>query len=124
MSFYELFQQSKFKEVYCEAEEFTKKKLEKYNQKISGIARTRRTKEIFDAVWGNIEFSAGEMYILDSPLLQRLRKIKQLGLAHFVYCGSDYSRFYHTTGVVYLADRMSASLNRSDISLGKQRKIM
>ena len=115
MSFYDLFQEEPLKPVFDEIEEFTKRKLEDYNNHLESIKLSNRSKEIFDAVWGNIEFSAGEIYILDSPLLQRLRNIKQLGLAYFVYCGSDYSRFYHTIGVVFLADRMAASLNKFDI---------
>ena len=112
MSFYDLFQKPQFKAVYDEVEQFTKRKLEKYNDYLEKVPLSKRPKEIFDAVWGNIGFSAEEIYILDSPLLQRLRNIKQLGLAYFVYCGSDYSRFYHTIGVVFLADRMATSLNR------------
>lgn len=121
MTFQELFSGEKFYWAFKEVDEFSKRKLRSYNERLKEIGFSKRSKEIFDAVWGNIEFSAGEMCILDSPLLQRLRKVKQLGLAYFVYCGSDYSRFYHTTGVVYLADRMAASLNRaSDSILGRK----
>ena len=121
MSFYDLFQEEPFKTVFNEVEEFTKRKLVGYNDYLEEIKLSSRSKEIFDAVWGNIEFSSGEIYILDSPLLQRLRNIKQLGLAYFVYCGSDYSRFSHTIGVVFLADRMAASLNKCDIGSEKEK---
>lgn len=117
MSFCSLFNTDDFKYVFAEIENFTYKKLKNYNDYLETINLSKRNKEIFDAVWGNIEFSAGEIYILDSPLLQRLRKIKQLGLASFVYCGSDYSRFYHTIGVVFLADRMAEALNKCDMSI-------
>ena len=113
MTFHELFTQPPFKEFFEEVERFVRCQLDDYNNRLEKTDLSTQGKEIFDAVWGNIEFSAGEIYILDSPLLQRLRRIKQLGLAHFVYCGSSYSRFYHTTGVVYLADRMAASLNKT-----------
>lgn len=43
---------------------------------------------------------------MDSPLLQRLRRIHQLGLASSVYCNADSSRFSHTIGVTEVADRM------------------
>ena len=39
------------------------------------------TKNFYDSVWGTIEITRGEILILDSPLLQRLRYIKQLGMA-------------------------------------------
>lgn len=122
MSFYDLFCEEAFRETFEEVEEFTKNKLAAYNDLLEHSQLSSRPKEIFDAVWGNIEFSAGEIYILDSPLLQRLRNIKQLGLAYFVYCGSDYSRFYHTTGVVFLADRMATSLNKCDIGTQKEKE--
>lgn len=122
MSFYEMFRDEPFKAVFDEVEEFTSRKLKKYNDYLERTEMSRRNKEIFDAVWGNIEFSSGEIYILDSPLLQRLREIKQLGLACFVYCGSDYSRFYHTLGVVFLADRMAVSLNKCEIDKTESQK--
>lgn len=116
MSFHDLFCEAPFQVVFGEVERFVCQKLTAYNDYLERADLSKQGKEIFDAVWGNIEFSSGEIYILDSPLLQRLRKIKQLGLAHYVYCGSDYSRFYHTTGVVFLADRMAASINKSNIN--------
>ena len=115
MSFRELFAEVEFKEIFSEIEQFTSEILFDYNNRLEGIILTDENKEIFDAVWGNIEFSSGEIYILDSPLLQRLRKIKQLGLAYFVYCGCDYSRYYHTLGVTYLADRMASAINKCDL---------
>lgn len=113
MTFRELFREESFKSIFHEVEEFANGKLSSYVNGLGEEELREGSKEIFDAVWGNIEFSNGEIYILDSPLLQRLRKIRQLGLAYFVYCGSDYSRFYHTIGVVYLADRMVTAINRS-----------
>lgn len=125
MAFSKLFEEEEFAEIYNEIAQFSDKMLRRYNEKLklkksSGISNNR--KEIFDAVWGNIEFSGGEVYILDSPLLQRLRKIKQLGLAYYVYCGCDYSRFYHTTGVTFLADRMAAAINRCELGINEKRK--
>lgn len=116
MSFRDLFQEKPFKDTFEEVEVFVSGKLKLYNDYLEKSTLSKLGKEIFDAVWGNIEFSSGEIYIIDSPLLQRLRRIKQLGLANYVYCGGDYSRFYHTTGVVYLADRMAASINRCGIN--------
>ncbi|MCM1535027.1 MAG: HD domain-containing protein [Clostridium sp.] len=115
MSFRELFKEEEFKAVFDEVEQFTDIMLKDYNNWISQNTLSEDNKEIFDAVWGNVEFSSGEIGILDSPLLQRLRKIKQLGLAYFVYCGCDYSRYYHTLGVTYLADRMASAINRCDL---------
>ncbi len=122
MSFKELFAEGEFREVFHEVACFTDEMLSEYNRRLADIPLSGENKEIFDAVWGNIEFAGGEIYILDSPLLQRLRKIKQLGLAYFVYCGCDYSRYYHTLGVTYLADRMAAAINRCDLDITEEEK--
>lgn len=122
MTFRELFEEDSFKIYFQEVEEFTNQKLEEYLDLLQKKELKRGGKEIFDAVWGNVEFSNGEIYILDSPLLQRLRDIKHLGLAYYVYCGSDYSRFYHTIGVVYLADRMATAINRCEFGTNEQEK--
>ena len=37
-----------------------------------------------DPVWGTIELLPWEVLLLDSPLVQRLRGVRQLGLAHYV----------------------------------------
>lgn len=67
MSFYNLFQEPTFKETFDEVEEFTRRKLSDYNDFLDRIILSERGKEIFDAVWGNIEFSAGEIYIYWIP---------------------------------------------------------
>lgn len=122
MSFKELFEEEEFNATFGEISQFTSMMLNEYNSRLRNGKLTDSSKEIFDAVWGNVEFCSGEIYILDSPLLQRLRKIKQLGLAYFVYCGCDYSRFYHTLGVTYLADRMATAINRCDLGTTEQKK--
>ena len=72
-----------------------------------------KSKDIFDIVWGTVELSEVESCLIDSPLIQRLRNIKQLGFAYFVYCNADYSRFAHTIGVIEVAGRMSRVVTRN-----------
>ncbi len=122
MSFKELFEEEEFQEVFQEVEQFADEMLSEYNTWLGSITLSDESKEIFDAVWGNIEFSSGEIYILDTPLLQRPSKIKQLALAYFVYCGCDYSRYYHTLGVTYLSNRMAAAINRCDLGTKEEDK--
>jgi HD superfamily phosphohydrolase len=52
--------------------------------------------------------------ILDSPALQRLRRIRQLALASLVYPGALHSRFDHTLGVAHVAGMMAASLRLNE----------
>src|ERR1700759_1652377 len=44
--------------------------------------------------------------LVDSFEFQRLRRIKQLGLALFTYQGAEHSRFAHSLGVLHLMTRL------------------
>src|SRR5205814_2613486 len=50
--------------------------------------------------------------LIDSPEFQRLRRIRQLGLAYFAYQGAEHSRFTHSLGAFHLAARAVANLRR------------
>lgn len=98
--------------LFREVQEFVKKSLSEYNESIKKNGFVCSDKDIFDFVWGTIEFTKAEICILDSPLLQRLRRIRQLGLASMVYCNADSSRFSHTIGVTEVASRMAKAVRR------------
>ncbi|HSI88149.1 MAG TPA: HD domain-containing protein [Pyrinomonadaceae bacterium] len=51
--------------------------------------------------------------LIDTPEFQRLRRIRQLGLAHFAYQGAEHSRFTHSLGAFHLATRILAKLSNS-----------
>lgn len=76
------------------------------NKIFSGYFESSIEKSFYDSVWGTIEISIGEILILDSPLLQRLKRIKQLGLADVLYSGANHTRFAHTLGVLQTSDVM------------------
>lgn len=48
--------------------------------------------------------------LIDSAEFQRLRRIRQLGLAYFAYQSAEHSRFTHSLGAYHLATRMIAKL--------------
>lgn len=50
--------------------------------------------------------------LVDTPEFQRLRRIKQLGLALFTYQGAEHSRFTHSLGVMFVMRRVLERLSR------------
>lgn len=46
------------------------------------------------------------MELIDSPEIQRLRRIRQLGLASLAYQGAEHSRFTHSIGAMWVATRI------------------
>ena len=72
----------------------------------AGSFAEKEGKAIKDSVWGMIHFSADETAIIDSPRLQRLRGVRQLGVTYLTYPTAGYSRFEHTLGVVHQCDKM------------------
>ncbi len=60
-------------------------------------------KVIRDPIHGYIELYPLTLSIIDSPQMQRLRRISQLGLSNLVYPGANHSRFEHCLGVMHLA---------------------
>ena len=76
------------------------------------------TKRIADPVHGTMGFSELELEIIHSKAFQRLRNIKQLGLAYLVFPGADHSRFSHSLGVCHVTGMILDSLKKhADIQL-------
>jgi uncharacterized protein len=61
------------------------------------------SKIIRDPLWNTIRLDPVAVRIVDTPAFQRLRYIRQLGLAHLVYPGASHTRFDHALGVYHLA---------------------
>ncbi len=60
---------------------------------------------IKDSVHDHIEVTGVARELLDTPPVQRLRRITQLGTVVLVYPSANHTRFEHSLGVYYLADR-------------------
>ncbi len=56
-----------------------------------------------DPLWNNIRLDPLALALLDTPVVQRLRYVRQLGLAFLVYPGATHSRFEHALGAYHLA---------------------
>jgi uncharacterized protein len=74
---------------------------------------SRIVQRIQDSVHGLMEFRGLETIVVDvlrTPELQRLRKIRQLGLVNYVFPGAEHSRFSHSLGAAHLALRFGGQL--------------
>lgn len=66
--------------------------------------------EIRDPIHGYIKLNGLAFDLTNTPQMQRLRWIKQLGLANLVYPGANHTRFEHSLGVYHLAGALSDHL--------------
>ncbi len=66
---------------------------------------------IRDPIWNNIRVDAVALELVDTPVFQRLRYVRQLGLAYFVYPGATHTRFEHALGAYHLC-RIAVALIR------------
>jgi HD superfamily phosphohydrolase len=82
-----------------------------YADRLEADGVGKGAKEFNDPVWSTIVLRPLEVAILDSPLLQRLRMIRQLGLVHLVYPAANHTRLEHSIGVVAQIDQLVESIN-------------
>src|SRR5947207_9467480 len=69
---------------------------------------------IRDPLWNNIRVDPLALQLVDTRAFQRLRYVRQLGLAYLVYPGASHSRFEHALGAYHLARRTLALLAERD----------
>lgn len=70
--------------------------------------------KVRDPVHGYISITDEERDILDTPQLQRLRKVRQMGMSSLVYPSATHTRFSHSLGVMHVAGEFADSLKLSD----------
>lgn len=75
--------------------------------------------EIRDPVHGYVRLEGLAQELTDAPQMQRLRWIRQLGLACLVYPGANHTRFEHSLGAYHLADLLAEHLG-----LGERERLM
>ncbi|HEY6485464.1 MAG TPA: HD domain-containing protein [Candidatus Cybelea sp.] len=69
-------------------------------------------KRIFDPIDHFIELSSAEARLLDLPIMQRLRRLRQLGLAYLAFPSAEHSRFTHALGALAIGTRAFEELVR------------
>lgn len=97
--------------------------LELYVQSLKQHELPRSFKVINDPIWYTIRVESWELPILDSPVVQRLRQIHQLGLAGLVYPAAGYSRFEHSIGALFQTQRVIESINRNARAYSAQKHV-
>ena len=71
--------------------------------------------DIIDPIHDFIRVYEHELSIIDDPLFQRLRRIRQLTGAHLTYPAAQHTRFEHSLGVMHIASQAGHSLYEKEI---------
>ena len=70
----------------------------------------RNIMEIRDPIHGTIHILKEEVPIVTHPFFQRLRNIKQLGFAEYIFPGATHSRFLHSIGVMSVGENIFSKI--------------
>jgi HD superfamily phosphohydrolase len=70
----------------------------------------RPVAEIRDPVHGYVKMTEVERDLVDSPFVQRLRRVHQLAGSYLVYPGAVHTRFEHSVGAMHVAGQIAESL--------------
>jgi len=77
-----------------------------------------------DPLWNNIRLDPEALAVVDTPAVQRLRYVRQLGHAFLVYPGATHSRFEHALGAYHLARRALSQLeDAGDVQLDPRERL-
>jgi len=74
-----------------------------------------KTIDIIDPIHDFISVTDSELKIIDSPIFQRLRRIRQLTGAHLTYPGAQHTRFEHSLGVMHISGQAGHALSDKKI---------
>lgn len=78
------------------------------------FARLLTPSKVFrDPIHGDIFLNDLELKLVDTDVFQRLRSLKQLGLADLIYPAANHTRFEHSIGTLHMAQRIIDSINKN-----------
>lgn len=79
----------------------------------TNVQRNNKKKIINDPVYGFITIPNTFIFdLIEHPFVQRLRRIRQLGMTHLVYPGAHHTRFHHVIGAMHLMQQAIYSIRR------------
>ncbi|RMF00304.1 MAG: HD domain-containing protein, partial [Bacteroidetes bacterium] len=74
-----------------------------------------------DPVYGFVEVPYGILFdLLEHPYFQRLRRIKQVSLTHYVYPGALHTRFHHALGALHLMTQTIRVLKSKGVAISDE----
>ena len=77
-------------------------------------------KIINDPVFGFLTIPSDTLYdVLQHPYVQRLSRIRQLGLSYLVYPGAQHSRFMHSLGAMHLMGEALTVLRQKGVDISE-----
>lgn len=83
--------------------------------------KSTRYKIFNDPVHGFITVPKGLILkLIDHPYVQRLRRIRQLGLGYLVFPAAEHSRFSHAIGALELGKRVLDNLREKDTTISEK----
>ena len=71
--------------------------------------------DIIDPIHDFIRVYEHELSVIDNPIFQRLRRIRQLSGAHLTYPAAQHTRFEHSLGVMHIASQAGHALYEKGI---------
>ncbi len=100
----------------------TRKRLERSKELLElNQSKIKKIQFIKDPIHGYIFVDDLVRELIDTRYFQRLRRIKQLSGSEYVYPGANHTRFEHSLGVSYLAEKMANSItNDEDVTLSEK----
>ncbi|MEM6629831.1 MAG: HD domain-containing protein [Bacteroidota bacterium] len=83
--------------------------------------KLEQAKILNDPVHGFMEVPRGILLeLIDSPVFQRLRRIKQLGMSSLVYPGATHTRFNHALGAMHLMRQALDTLKSKSVPISDE----
>ena len=90
-------------------------------QATSSIIVMRVKKILNDPVYGFISIPHGIIFdLIEHPYFQRLRRIKQVSLTHYVYPGALHTRFHHALGAFHLMSQAIDVLRSKGVKITEE----
>jgi hypothetical protein len=83
-----------------------------------------KPKRIYDPIHRFIELDGGEVALLELPVVQRLRRLRQLGLAYLAFPSAEHSRFSHALGALAIGTRAFDALYAEVPAANARRRLL